>query len=104
MSSLSFRTRAGLLIALLAAGLTLVVLYLLAPRARSVRHLRVGSDTAPPFTHRGAGGRAEGLAVDVLNEAARRRGIVLHWTTPGGAAEKALEETRVDLWAVSRST
>lgn len=104
MSSLSFRPRAGLLIALLAAGLTLALLCLLLPRARSVRHLRVGCDSARPFTHAGAGGRAEGLAVDVLNEAAKRRGIVLHWATPGGSAERSLEENRVDLWAVARST
>ncbi len=104
MPSLSFRPRAGLFIALLAAGLTLILLYLPLPRARSVRHLRVGCDSARPFTHAGAGGRAEGLAVDVLNEAARRRGIVLHWTTPGGSAERSLEENRVDLWAVARST
>jgi len=42
--------------------------------------------------------------VDILNEAARRRGIVLDWVGAGDGEPRSLERGRADLWAVSLST
>ncbi|MCX6620487.1 MAG: ATP-binding protein [Acidobacteria bacterium] len=89
---------------LAAIGLLAGLVYLLTPGPASHRHLRVGYDSAPPYTQTGANGRAEGLVVDVLNEAARRRGIVLDWVGAVQGAEPSLQKNLVELWALARPT
>jgi ABC-type amino acid transport substrate-binding protein len=39
--------------------------------------VRFGADNAPPYTAVGADGRVTGLSVDIITEAARRRGITV---------------------------
>jgi diguanylate cyclase (GGDEF)-like protein/PAS domain S-box-containing protein len=61
--------------------------------------LRVGVDHSPPFYQFEENGPVTGLAVDVLNEAARRRGIRLIWTPLKDIPiDKALGDRVVQLW------
>jgi diguanylate cyclase (GGDEF)-like protein/PAS domain S-box-containing protein len=61
--------------------------------------LRVGVDQSPPYYSIRRDGSVEGLAVDVLNEAARRRGITLIWTPLHDIPiDTALEKRTVQLW------
>src|SRR5580704_10901567 len=61
--------------------------------------LRVGVDQSPPFYLIRPDGSVTGFAVDVLNEAARRKGIQLRWTPLHDLPlEDALKNRVVDLW------
>ena len=53
---------------------------------------------SPPFQVRGEDGKAAGLSVDLVNEAARRRGIALEWIFWPESSESALDRKIVDLW------
>ncbi len=65
---------------------------------------RVGADSAPPYYLLQPDGSVEGLAVDVLNEAARRRGISLKWVAvPRMPLDDAVGNV-VDLWPAVRRT
>jgi hypothetical protein len=46
----------------------------------------------------GSGGQPTGLAVELVREAARRRGVRLEWLQQTGSSETALRDKRVDLW------
>jgi PAS domain S-box-containing protein len=46
----------------------------------------------------GPDGSATGLAIELVREAARRRGIRLEWVHQGGGADAALRDHKVDLW------
>lgn len=59
---------------------------------------RIGADHAPPYyTHR-PDGKIEGLAVDVMNEAARQMGLRLEWVHVNGQPDEAILSGQVDLW------
>ena len=60
--------------------------------------LRIGCDTSPPWYFTPAGRAPEGPALDIISEAARRRGIEIVWTPVEGGPERNLAEGRVDLW------
>ena len=62
------------------------------------RVYRMGWATSPPFQVRGEGGKPSGLAVDLVSEAARRRGIQLQWVFWQSTSESALRSKSVDLW------
>jgi two-component system sensor histidine kinase/response regulator len=62
------------------------------------RVYRVGWDPDPPFQAAGADGHATGLAVELVREAARRRGVRLEWVRQQGGADAALRYQKVDLW------
>jgi signal transduction histidine kinase/ActR/RegA family two-component response regulator len=63
--------------------------------------LRIGVDKSPPYTNWNESTReASGLAVAVLEEAARRRGITLEWLHEYGGGDAPLIAGRADLWAV----
>jgi signal transduction histidine kinase/CheY-like chemotaxis protein len=63
--------------------------------------LRIGVDKSPPYTTWDANtGRPSGLAVDVIEEAARRRGIPLQWVHEYGGGDAPLVSGTADLWAV----
>src|SRR5215831_10259887 len=70
----------------------------LRPAKISRQVYRIGWMISPPFQVRGAGGKPAGLSVDLINEAARRRGIDLQWHFWPGSSESALVEKQVDLW------
>jgi PAS domain S-box-containing protein len=53
---------------------------------------------SPPFQLRGDDGKPGGLSVDLVREAARRRGINLQWVFWQDSSESALRKKAVDLW------
>src|SRR5215469_9479475 len=68
-----------------------------------IRHLDdrvylIGWQNSPPFQQRAADGSPAGLAVDLVRDAARRRGIRLKWIWHPGSSEAALRNRQVDLW------
>jgi len=63
------------------------------------RTLRIGFEIAPPVQVKTDSGFS-GLAVETVNEAARRAGIRLEWVETGTGSDEALERGLVDLWPV----
>src|SRR5262249_16800645 len=70
----------------------------LRPSGYRQRVYRIGWMNSPPFQVRGSDGKAAGLSVDLVNEAARRRGITLDWVFWPDSSESALKSKSVDLW------
>ncbi len=62
------------------------------------RTYTIGFQNDPPFQVVLPDGRASGLAVEAVREAAARAGIRLRWVHTPGGSELALRERRVDLW------
>jgi ABC-type amino acid transport substrate-binding protein len=62
------------------------------------RVYRIGWMISPPFQLRGDDGKPGGLSVDLVREAARRRGIDLQWVFWHDSSESALRKKAVDLW------
>jgi diguanylate cyclase (GGDEF)-like protein/PAS domain S-box-containing protein len=91
-----------------ALGLTAAaaLLWLAVPHAATRKWLiRVGVDDSPPFYHFEKDVPVQGLAVDVLNEAARRRGIELIWVpTRDIPIDKALGQRLVQMWPLVGTT
>ncbi len=67
------------------------------------RIYRIGADNAFPYYSLQPGGTVRGFAVDVLNDAAHRRGIRLQWVASSDPT-KALLHGDVDLWPLLSST
>src|ERR1043165_4633854 len=61
------------------------------------RPLRIGFEPNPPFQIRTDGGFG-GLAIEIVNEAARRQGIRLQWVETGTSSDEAFQKGLVDLW------
>jgi two-component system cell cycle sensor histidine kinase/response regulator CckA len=61
------------------------------------RTLRIGFESNPPFQIRTNDGFG-GLAVEVVDAAARRAGIHLRWVETGTSSDEALQKGLVDLW------
>ena len=64
------------------------------------RIYRIGFDDDPPQHYIGKDGKLTGLVVEVIDEAARRRGIRLQWVPEPESSESALKARKVDLWPV----
>jgi two-component system, cell cycle sensor histidine kinase and response regulator CckA len=94
MRSLGFKaTLASIgIAALLFAGV-----YLVRPRIGS-RVYRIGWQNSPPFQEKADDGSPAGLAIELVREAARRRGVQLQWVWYPGSSEAALRNGDVDLW------
>src|SRR5688572_449214 len=82
-------------VVLLAAGY--FVANRLSPRIDD-RIYRIGWQHVPPFQHKADDGSPAGLAVDLIHDAARRRGIRLQWVWYPESSEAALRKREVDLW------
>ena len=87
---------------LIAASLALAVLVigLIAfwkPRVED-RTYKIGFEDSPPIHFVGKDGRPTGLAIDLVAEAAKRRGIRLQWLVAPESSEAALKAKHVDLW------
>ena len=61
------------------------------------RSLRIGFENNPPVQIRTAMGFS-GLAVEAIDEAAKRAGVQLEWVETGTSSEEALRKGLVDLW------
>jgi two-component system cell cycle sensor histidine kinase/response regulator CckA len=70
----------------------------LRPRTLENRVYRIGWMISPPFEVAGPDGGAAGIAVDLVNLAARRRGIQITWVRWPQSSESALRTGSVDLW------
>jgi PAS domain S-box-containing protein len=87
-----------------AAGIGILVLsgiYLGVIRLRSHiddRVYLIGWQDVPPFQQKAEDGLPAGLAVELVRDAARRRGIRLKWVWHPGSSEAALRNREVDLW------
>lgn len=90
---------------LVACAVLVALIATIRPGRSLPRELRVGADDAPPYHVIQADGSVRGLAVDVLNEAARRKNLRLIWVPVRGMKlDQALDEGIVDAWpAVSRT-
>lgn len=62
------------------------------------RVYRIGVDSAAPYQSWVPGVGPQGYSVDVLNEAARRKGVRLEWVSMPGGPKVAFETKQVDLW------
>jgi two-component system cell cycle sensor histidine kinase/response regulator CckA len=62
------------------------------------RVYRIGWNPDPPFQAEDLKGQATGLAVELVREAARRRGVRLEWVRQPGGPDGALRDRKVDLW------
>jgi PAS domain S-box-containing protein len=66
--------------------------------------VRVGIDQAPPYQMVGPNGNVYGVSVDMLGEAARRRGIEIVWVPTREQPGEALLKGIADIWpAVART-
>ena len=68
--------------------------------AREVRVpvYKIGADHAPPYYFLKPGAKPEGLAVDLMNDAARRAGLKLEWVAEKGQPDESLDAGRSDIW------
>src|SRR5262245_31173594 len=62
------------------------------------RVYRIGWQDVPPFQYKAKDGSLAGVAVELVRDAARRRGIRLQWVWYPGSSEGALRNRDVDLW------
>jgi signal transduction histidine kinase/CheY-like chemotaxis protein len=93
---LGLKVSAGAVCALAAA----LVWLMHGRNATPARALRAGADQAPPYHFWAPDGTPQGLAVEMLEAAARRAGIRLEWVRLTGGPEDHLPSGRVDLWPV----
>src|SRR6185369_9239113 len=82
---------AGLAVLLLPATYFLV-------RPRNQRTLRIGFQNSPPYHFPDAANRPSGPAVEIIQVAARDRGLKLEWVFSPEGPERALSTGTVDLW------
>lgn len=68
------------------------------------RIYRIGYEIQPPLHFQTTDGRPTGFAVDLINEAAARRGIRLQWLLEPESSEAALTAGKVDLWPMMTIT
>lgn len=70
----------------------------------AVLSYRVGVDHAPPYNLVAPGKEPRGLAVEVLQEAARRKGISLRMVPTTSLVDDAFRQGMVDLWPAATDT
>jgi PAS domain S-box-containing protein len=68
------------------------------------RSYRIGWEIDPPEQLADANNQPTGLAVELVREAARRRGIALQWVRRDESSEAALRSGAVDLWPLMTIT
>jgi PAS domain S-box-containing protein len=89
-----------------AAGLALSTgaIYLAFFSTHLHKEVRVGIDKAPPYQMMGSDGKAQGVSVDMLGEAARRKGIHIIWVSTSLQPDKALLQGVADIWPAAAPT
>jgi len=83
--------------ALLATGALAAWYWFQAPAVDHTRTYRMGYGQDAPMHFKDAGGRPSGLAVEMVNAAARRSGIKLEWVEGDGIK---FQESGLDLWVL----
>lgn len=101
LSSISVGVKRRTLIFALAALGAGGVLWFFTIRTPSIprRTLRIGFEQLPPVQMRTENGFG-GLAVETVQEAAKRAGIPLQWVETGFSSEESLSRGLVDLWPI----
>jgi signal transduction histidine kinase len=100
MSLAQFRTRPKWIIGLsclLIVAATLGWFEVRRPKLEQ-RIYSIGFDNDPPQHFVGKDGKLTGIIVELIDEAARRRGIRLQWRLEPESSESALKSKKVDLW------
>jgi len=87
-----------ILFALTAVAGVAAICVLLSGHPSSKRELRIGYQASPPYQLVQASGLPTGPAIEVVAEAARRRGIVLKWVHSPEGPGPAFRNGHVDLW------
>jgi two-component system cell cycle sensor histidine kinase/response regulator CckA len=96
---LSFRRKViWIAAALLLALLTPLVWQSINTACITSRVYRIGWEIDPPFQTASTNGQPSGLAIDLVREAARRRGIRLEWVARPAGSEASLLGKSADLW------
>jgi signal transduction histidine kinase/CheY-like chemotaxis protein len=67
---------------------------------RVTRPFRIGFEESPPQQQVGPDGRPVGPAIEILNAAARRRGIPIEWVRCREGPDTSLGTGQVDLWPI----
>src|SRR5215469_16142798 len=88
--------------ALCTIGCAIATIGLLLPEKSEV--LRIGYGIFPPFMMRDANGSPGGFAVDVVSEAARRRGIGLEWVEVRNGPDAPFADRTIDLYPLFAHT
>jgi len=70
------------------------------PPVQTSRTYRIGYGGDRPYHFEDADGKPVGLAVDLVNEAARRRGIRLEWKANEPTGIQAIQKRDVDFWVL----
>ena len=73
-------------------------------RVNKSRVYRIGWEDDPPYEQKAEDGGPTGLAVELVREAAARRGIRLEWVLQPGSSENAIRKNLVDLWPLMTIT
>ncbi len=89
---------AGLLTRLGLLGTFAVLTHCTWVRPVEQRIYRIGVDNAPPYQRWAPGEGAQGYSVEVLSEAARRKGIQLEWLNLPLGPKHSFDNGLVDLW------
>jgi signal transduction histidine kinase/ActR/RegA family two-component response regulator len=90
-----------ILILTVLAALAALSYWSLRPGLNHRRTYRIGYGEDRPYHFTGNDGQPTGLAVDIVQEAARRRGIHLDWMkAPGAQGMAALQGGEADLWVL----
>ncbi len=89
--------RKTVLFAAAAVALTAVAIALRPPDVKG-RTFRIGCENSPPDQVIGKDNQPYGPAIQIVREAARRRGIRLEWVPVQSGPEVALSSGQVDLW------
>lgn len=95
------QTRLVAVVAALAAALATGVV--LTPKKNKIdknRVYRIGYASSPPLHFQDKAGKAAGLAVGIVREAARRRGIRLEWKQAKLQGIPALRQGETDFWVL----
>ena len=66
--------------------------------ARASRPFRIGFQASPPFQYVEPDGSASGVAVDIVAEACRQRGIPFEWVHCPAGPDSSLTSGKADLW------
>ncbi|QOY87024.1 ATP-binding protein [Paludibaculum fermentans] len=85
-------------------GAAVLIWHLGMYRTLSQHAFRVGADNAPPYSVLRPGQPPTGLAVEVLREAARRKGIRLIFVETQVGVDEAFRRNLVDLWPAATDT
>ena len=82
----------------LAAGTYFAAVRVWPQIARNDRVYRIGWQDVAPFQYKADDGSPAGVVIDMIRDAARKRGIRLQWIWYPGSSEAALRNREVDLW------